>query len=107
MKPVKIERMNNNELSVAWSDGHAGRHTLKNLRGSCPCAACKSDREASTHLVMLPVLNPGQFDLASIQTVGAYALQLVWGDGHRTGIYTFDYLRRVCECADCLKLNAE
>ena len=25
-----------------------------------------------------------------------------WADGHKTGIYTYDYLRKNCECADCL-----
>jgi DUF971 family protein len=27
--------------------------------------------------------------------VGGYAIQPVWGDGHATGIYSFDYLKRV------------
>jgi len=40
----------------------------------------------------------------SIQTlkpVGAYAVQVVWSDGHDTGIYTFDNLRRMCSCVEC------
>jgi DUF971 family protein len=47
------------------------------------------------------VLAPGQNELAGVEAVGKYALQLVWMDGHRTGIYTFEYLRRLCECAAC------
>jgi DUF971 family protein len=27
--------------------------------------------------------------------VGGYAIQPVWADGHATGIFSFDYLRRV------------
>jgi len=27
--------------------------------------------------------------------VGGYAIQPVWADGHATGIYSFDYLRRI------------
>ena len=48
-----------------------------------------------------------QYELKSIDAVGPYAVQLVWGDGHRTGIYTFYYLRPICECAACRKTAAE
>ena len=30
-------------------------------------------------------------------TVGGYAVQPVWADGHATGLYSFDYLKRVGE----------
>ena len=53
-------------------------------------------------LITLHVLRPGEYELNSIQTVGNYALQLIWGDGHQTGIYTFDYLREICECKECV-----
>jgi DUF971 family protein len=33
--------------------------------------------------------------------VGKYALKFRWNDGHETGIYSWEYLRRVCECEDC------
>jgi DUF971 family protein len=29
--------------------------------------------------------------------VGGYAIQPVWGDGQATGIYSFDYLKRVAD----------
>ena len=35
------------------------------------------------------------FELQRFEGVGGYALQLFWADGHSTGIYTFDYLRRL------------
>lgn len=50
---------------------------------------------------MLPILTPGKNELGSIETVGKYALQLCWADGHNTGIYTYDYLRQLCECTLC------
>ncbi|MBZ0307403.1 MAG: DUF971 domain-containing protein, partial [Anaerolineae bacterium] len=28
--------------------------------------------------------------------VGNYALQFTWDDGHHTGIYTWEYLLRLC-----------
>jgi DUF971 family protein len=35
------------------------------------------------------------FELVRIKHVGGYALQPVWADGHDTGIFAFEYLRRV------------
>ena len=35
--------------------------------------------------------------LVEIQRVGRYAVRLVWNDGHRTGIYTFQFLRELSE----------
>jgi DUF971 family protein len=34
--------------------------------------------------------------------VGAYAVQIVWSDGHDTGIHSFESLRRSCPCPECL-----
>jgi DUF971 family protein len=36
-----------------------------------------------------------------VEPVGNYALRFRWSDGHDTGIYTFDFLRRLCPCAEC------
>jgi DUF971 family protein len=38
---------------------------------------------------------PESFRLVRITNVGGYALQPVWGDGHSTGIYSYEYLKRV------------
>jgi DUF971 family protein len=35
------------------------------------------------------------FELRGWDWVGGYAVQLRWGDGHRTGIYSYPYLRRL------------
>jgi DUF971 family protein len=35
--------------------------------------------------------------------VGKYALKFKWSDGHESGIYSWDYLRRVCQCGTCSK----
>lgn len=39
--------------------------------------------------------------LEHVTRVGNYAIQFVWNDGHRTGIYSWDYLRRHCQCEMC------
>jgi DUF971 family protein len=40
-------------------------------------------------------LTPAAFQLVRFGMVGGYAIQPVWADGHATGIYSFDYLKRV------------
>ena len=37
----------------------------------------------------------------SIEQSGNYALHIAWNDGHSSGIYSWDYLRRVCPCDEC------
>lgn len=36
------------------------------------------------------------YRIETIERVGNYAIQPIWDDGHTTGIYTWDYLRRLC-----------
>ena len=39
-------------------------------------------------------LLPQSFQLKRLGKVGGYAIQPVWGDGHASGIFSFEYLRR-------------
>jgi len=39
----------------------------------------------------------------SATTVGNYAIQITFTDGHATGIFSYDHLRSICPCADCAK----
>ena len=103
MRPVRISRDAGTALVIEWDDKHRGRHILSSLRSFCPCASCKTEEGEPGRMVMLPVLTPGQNELVGIEPVGSYALQFIWKDGHRTGIYSFEYLREICECEDCRK----
>jgi DUF971 family protein len=37
------------------------------------------------------------------KAVGRYALNFHWNDGHASGIYSWDYLREMCQCEECKK----
>ncbi len=39
--------------------------------------------------------------------VGRYALQFLWSDGHYTGIYALEQLRRWCTCLECQEKGQE
>lgn len=85
-----------NELAVSFSDGEELYLPLPMLRRACPCASCQGEPDALGR-VMRPIvdLGPRAFDLVKVSTVGGYALQFGWADGHATGLYSFDYLRRL------------
>ena len=105
MKPVKINRSAPTSLAIEWDDGHKGTHTLAVVRKHCPCAGCKVEMVSGGGLSLLPIIKQGQNELQSIEPVGNYALQFIWKDGHRTGIYTFEYMRSLCECEECRRLT--
>lgn len=86
-------------FEISWDDGKTHRIENEILRGFCPCAGCQGH---SGTIVFQPGKN---HDLRVIKQVGNYALSLAWGDQHDTGIFSFDYLRRLGELRDSLGLD--
>jgi DUF971 family protein len=39
--------------------------------------------------------------ILNVEQVGHYAIKIDWSDGHNTGIYSFEHLRKICSCAEC------
>jgi DUF971 family protein len=88
-------------LDVEWSDGHRSSYEWELLRWSCPCATCSGEMGSPGVLQFTSELSPEQTTLVDLNEVGRYALQPTWQDGHDTGIYSFDLLRRICPCPEC------
>ncbi len=82
-------------MEIDWADGHLGVLPNALLRAYCPCAGCQG------HSGEIRYLPGGNAVIDGLEEVGSYALQITWGDGHASGIYTFRYLRRLCACARC------
>ena len=83
------------ELALAWADGHESYFPFDALRASCPCSLCRGQRDAPKdplRIVTAPAR--GQVSIRNLVPVGAYAVQIVWSDGHDTGIYAWAALRR-------------
>jgi len=89
------------EVQIKWQDGHSSVYSLEFLRKNCPCALCEEERkkvESTPLYVMSPDLASAKGGLDSsrpVEKVGQYALQFFWADGHRSGIYTYEYLREI------------
>ncbi len=98
MQPVDIQQVGE-ELALKWEDGSESFISLERLRRACPCAACRGEVDVlgQLHKAQQQPLMPQAFRLRALAYVGTYAVQPTWADGHATGIYSFDYLRRVAE----------
>lgn len=84
------------EIALAWSDGSETYLPVEGLRRACPCAACQGEPDALGRVVRPRVqIGPKSFELVGWETVGGYALQFRWGDGHSTGLYSYQYLRNL------------
>lgn len=84
------------ELALAFEGGEEHFLALSVLRRGCPCAACQGEPDALGRVLRPRVeYGPRAFSLERFEPVGGYALQLYWGDGHSTGLYSFSYLRKL------------
>jgi DUF971 family protein len=96
MRPADIQQIGG-ELAIRWDDGSETFIPLEKLRRCCPCADCQGETDIMGNVYKNPAkpLPSNAFYLVRIASVGGYAIQPVWADGHLTGIYSFDYLKRV------------
>lgn len=98
--PVTLENaaVIGNELALSFADGFETYLPLPMLRRACPCAACQGEPDALGRVIRPRVeYGPKAFDLLKFDLVGAYAIQLFWGDGHSSGIYAFAYLQKLAD----------
>ncbi len=100
MQPIDIQPVGQ-ELAIKWDDGTESYLPLEQLRRQCPCATCKGEADIMGQVHKGPdqPLKPSSFELKAVNRVGAYAVQFIWGDGHSTGLYSFDYLARLAKAS--------
>jgi len=98
MKPVDIQQIGN-ELAIKWDDGREDFISLELLRRACPCAGCKGEMDILGNLYKNPEkpYATNAFQLVRLNRIGGYAVLPVWADRHDTGIYSFEYLRRIAD----------
>ena len=96
MRPTDLQHIGG-ELAIKWPDGTESFIPLEALRRACPCAVCQGETDVLGNLYKSPEQKLGAtaFELVRIATVGGYAIQPVWADGHSTGIFAFDYLKQL------------
>ena len=80
-------------LRIVWGDGEFAEYAPRDLRVRCPCAGCVD--EMTGRRILVPEMVPEDVYPTAIHYVGRYALQFMWSDGHSTGIYPYEFLRRI------------
>ena len=98
IEPREIKHEDDFSLSITWGDGRRCRYRASDLRRSCPCAQCVN--EWTGQRVLKPESISENIEIQDLSIVGRYALNFRWSDGHETGIYSFRYLRELCESQD-------
>jgi len=94
------------ELTLKWNNGHESVYAFYLLRYACPCAECQGGHEnmrpePDNEVFALPVVDSPATRVQDVESVGTYAITIAWEDGHHYGIYTWDYLRKLCPCPIC------
>jgi DUF971 family protein len=91
--PTGIYKKDKDILAVRWNDGTLSTFPVRQLRISCPCAVCVNEWTGEKMLDESKV--PKDIKPLKLFSVGRYAMAIHWSDGHKTGIYSYDYLRRI------------
>jgi len=91
IRPASIQQKDSRHLAIVWADGAESLYEVRELRLACACAECVDEWTGVGRLD--PNSVPDDVHPVSIETVGRYAIQIDWSDGHATGIYPFERLR--------------
>ena len=102
---VRVDKSGGTGMQIDWRDGHSSAWNFAWLRAACPCATCHEERDADGRepgtakpkpASLLPLYEAPPRPV-EVTPVGKYALRFKWNDGHEAGLYSWDYLRNVCD----------
>ncbi len=102
---VRVDKTGGSGMTVEWRDGHSSHWNFTWLRAACPCATCHEERLAEGRAPGVPHKKPATAFLMyeapprpnDVEPVGKYALRFRWNDGHEAGLFSWTYLRNVCD----------
>ena len=103
--PKAIKRSKNKGIEITWSDGSIKKISSETLRKNCPSAISKANRGDTSHdkpiqtkktsLKIIEHSSKEELDLKRIWQIGNYAIGIEWGDGHDSGIFSFELLYKL------------
>jgi DUF971 family protein len=97
IRPVDIAAIGN-EIAIAWEGGGESFISMEKLRAASPSAENIGEQDllGNTYGGTAQKQFPG-VTVKSWKIIGSYAVQFDFSDGHCTGIYPFDMLKRLGE----------
>jgi DUF971 family protein len=93
--PTRIDAIGT-EIAIAWNDGSETYLPMERLRAWSPSAENTGERDllgkqyGGTDQKHFPGVTVTRWNV-----VGGYAVQFDFSDGHSTGIYSYEYLKRL------------
>lgn len=85
-------------LLIEFSDGQEYTLPAEFLRVHSPSAEVRGHGEGNETLQF----GKRNIIISSLEQAGNYALQIVFSDGHDSGIYSWEYLRKLAENQDAM-----
>jgi len=95
IEPRQIRQADDFTVQIIWADDKECDYRAADLRRACPCAQCVN--EWTGERVLKPETVADEVQIRDLTLVGRYAINFRWSDGHETGIYSFRYLRELCD----------
>jgi len=95
LAPINIQLIGQ-EVAIVWSDGMETFFPMGKLRAASPSAETAGERDIFGR--QYGGAGPRNFPSVTVlgwEQVGNYALRFTFSDGHNTGLYAYDYLRRL------------
>ena len=92
-EPADIDVARDEAVTITYQDGQTASFDLMTLRLGCPCAQCRSLRDRGERVWPGPG-SPTPLRITNAELHGAWGLTIEWNDGHATGIFPFELLRR-------------
>lgn len=94
-KPTNVQLIGS-EVAIVWSDGREDYYPMSFLRANSPSAEQAGERDIfGTQYGGSSRTEFEGVTVVGFETMGAYALRFEFSDGHRTGLYSFEYLRKL------------
>lgn len=97
--PRHLDLRKDRGLTVEWADGTTSYYSIAYLRRMSPSAEMHELRreQARNPLTVLPAgaAASGPITAVNAELVGNYAIRIEFSDGHATGIYSWEYLRKI------------
>lgn len=88
-----VFRREDRVLHVAFDDGAVADIPFETLRVESPSAEVQGHGPGDKRVVT----GKANVNIIEVNPVGSYAVRIVFDDGHDTGIYSWEYLRKLGE----------
>lgn len=99
MSEISQIQLIGNEVAILWADGTESYYPMHRLRALSPSAETQGEQDLFGNQ-MGPDNRGKDYSGVTVidwKPVGGYAIQFHFSDGHRTGLYSFPYLREIAD----------